>query len=350
NLTPEEVEAKLKEQLPHAVRLKVPSGSTVFTDQVRGEVKVDNANLDDSVLLKSDGYPTYHLANVVDDHVMGITHVIRGEEWLPSTPKHILLYQAFDWTPPVFAHLPNVLNDKRAKLSKRRDGEAVWLSTYQQQGYLPQAMVNFLALLGWHPKDNQELFTLGELEQAFTLERVQKAGAIFNLVKLNWFNAEYLKKLPLEKLDELLQPHYQELQATLGRQVPQTSALTALLRDRLTTPASVKEHAAWFFKSQPELSRELLIPKNSTAAKTLQALSLAQGVLEQLSTWSSDDLRNALEVLVRPGTFSRAELLWPVRVALTGERQSPDVFDVASALGRPEALARLKQAERLLTN
>src|SRR3989338_3439108 len=347
-LTPAEIATKLAAKLPHTVRLKVPASAIIFHDLIRGEVKFDHASIDDSILLKSDGYPTYHLANAVDDHLMEITHVIRGEEWLPSTPKHLLIYQGFGWTPPTFAHLPNVLNAKKAKLSKRRDGEAAWLSTYRQQGYLAHAIVNALALLGWHPQDNRELFSLTELEHIFSLERVQKAGAIFDLAKLDWFNSEYIRQIPPAELDRLLQPYYQELPASPGAG-GSTEQLTVLLQDRLTRLAAVREHAQWFFTPPEKSTVDIIVPKNSTAAKTLQALSSAYQALQRLTDWQATAIKNTLEVLVRPGTFSRADLLWPIRVALTGARQSADVFGVAGVLGQTETLKRLTQAQTWLT-
>ena len=350
NLKPEEIKAKLEAKLPYIVRLKIPAGQTIFNDLIRGQIKVDNTSLDDSVLLKSDGFPTYHLANVVDDHLMEITHVIRGEEWLPSTPKHLLIYQGFGWSTPEFAHLPNVLNEKKTKLSKRKDGEAVWVQTYQAQGYLPEAMVNYLAFLGWHPKDDREFFTLADLTKEFDLSRAQKAGAIFNLAKLNWLNSSYLRHLPVSELDNLLKPYYEEMCASYNQAPRDTGALTELMRDRLTTLASIKEHATWFFRPQVELNTEIIIPKNSTPEKTLHAIKSAHHVLQRLTSWTSQEIKDALEVLVRPGTFSRRDILWPVRLALTGEKESPDVFGVAWVLGQKETLTRLAQAESLLAD
>ncbi|HBH17231.1 MAG TPA: glutamate--tRNA ligase [Candidatus Veblenbacteria bacterium] len=350
NLKPEEIKAKLEAKLPYIVRLKIPAGQTIFNDLIRGQIKVDNTSLDDSVLLKSDGFPTYHLANVVDDHLMEITHVIRGEEWLPSTPKHLLIYQGFGWSTPEFAHLPNVLNEKKTKLSKRKDGEAVWVQTYQAQGYLPEAMVNYLAFLGWHPKDDREFFTLADLTKEFDLSRAQKAGAIFNLAKLNWLNSSYLRHLPVSELDNLLKPYYEEMCASYNQAPRDTGALTELMRDRLITLASIKEHASWFFRPQVELNTEIIIPKNSTPEKTLHAIKSAHHVLQRLTSWTSQEIKDALEVLVRPGTFSRRDILWPVRLALTGEKESPDVFGVAWVLGQKETLTRLAQAESLLAD
>ncbi len=352
-LSPDQVAAQLKQNLPHTVRLKVSEGATTFHDDIRGDITVPNADIDDQVLLKSDGFPTYHLACVVDDHLMAISHVIRGEEWLPSTPKHVLLYQAFGWQPTKYTHLPNVLNERKAKLSKRKDGEAVWVQTYERQGYLPQALLNFLALLGWHPKDDQELFTLDQLVKAFDLSRVQKAGAIFSRQKLDWFNAAYIKRLEPKKLDRELQPSYQSLDLYKASGVQDTTRLTAILQPRLVTLNEAADLGQWFFKPDAELNvpSTMLIPKNGSHEKTKAALEAVAGVLtDRVGEWEVEALRSAVEILVRPGTFSRGELLWPLRVTLTGEEQSPDVFEVAWALGRERSLTRLAQAQATLAN
>lgn len=348
-LSPTAVEQRLSAQEPHTIRLKVPEGTTIFTDVIRGQVSVANTEIDDQVLMKSDGFPTYHLANVADDHDMAISHVIRGEEWLPSTPKHVLLYQALNWEPPAWAHLPNVLNEKRAKLSKRKDGAAVWVNTYRELGYLPQALMNFLSLLGWHPADDRELFTLEDLTPAFSLDRVQKSGAIFSLEKLNWFNAEYIKKLNVDELDKLLQPAYSALATNYGRAVTGTSQLTAVLQTRISTLASIETQAAWFFKADVTAPAALLVPKNGTKERTQAALSEAQVILSKIGDWTPEEVQRSLEVLIRPGTFTRQEVLWPVRTALTGEQQSPDVFGVAWALGREECMKRLQGAQTSLS-
>lgn len=348
-LSPQAIEQRLKANEQHTIRLKVPEGTTTFTDNIRGEISVANSEIDDQVLMKSDGFPTYHLANIVDDHDMAISHVIRGEEWLPSTPKHVILYKALKWDAPIWAHLPNVLNEKRAKLSKRKDGAAVWVNTYREQGYLPQALLNFLVLLGWHPGGDQEIYTLGELTKIFQLEKVQKAGAIFNLTKLNWFNAEYIKKLGQSTLDGLLQPAYKKLAEQFGRSVNDTFALTSLLQTRITTLNISAEDAAWFFKSSVNASQELIIPKNGSIERTHEALSQTLVILSKIGDWNLNEVTRSLEVLIRPGTFTRQEVLWPARTALTGDKQSPDVFGVAWALGKEECLGRLQSALQLMT-
>lgn len=342
-LSNEEISSKLEKGEAHVLRLKVPVGITTVHDIIRGDVTVKNSEIDDQVLLKSDGFPTYHLANVVDDHLMQITHVIRGEEWLSSTPKHLMLYQAFGWQPPAYGHIPNVLNAARSKLSKRKDGEAVWVETYHKLGYLPQAMVNFLSLLGWHPQDDTEIFTLPELVSHFSLERVQKAGAIFDLTRLKWFNQHYIKALPVQALDLLLQPWYQEQTGTLKKPLSSVP-LTQVLQSRLTLLSDAVPLSAWFFAAKPSVTPELLIPNKGKLETTQRALELAQSTLSKVGEWTVMNIRTALMKCAEASGLSRQELLWPVRVAITGERESPDVADVAWALGKERTLERLTNA------
>ena len=327
----------------HVLRLKVPAGITTVHDIIRGDVTVQNSEIDDQVLLKSDGFPTYHLANVVDDHLMQITHVIRGEEWLSSTPKNLMLYQAFGWQPPTYAHIPNVLNAARSKLSKRKDGEAVWVETYHKLGYLPQALVNFLSLLGWHPQDDTEIFTLPELVSHFSLERVQKAVAIFDLTRLKWFNQHYIKALPVQALDLLLQPWYQKQNGAVKKPLSSVP-LTQVLQSRLTLLSDAVPLSAWFFAAKPSVTPELLIPNKGKLETTRRALELAQSTLSKVGEWTVMNIRAALMKYAEASGLSRQELLWPVRVAITGERESPDVADVAWALGKERTLERLTNA------
>jgi len=348
-LTADEIKKKLTNNEPYTIRLQIPEGTTTFTDLVRGLVSMENNTLDDQILLKSDGFPTYHLACVVDDHAMNISHVIRGEEWLPSTPKHLLLYKAFGWESPIFAHLPNVLNDKKAKLSKRRDGEIVWVQTYEKQGYLSEALANFLALLGWHPTDDRELFDLAQLINEFQLNRVQKGGAIFNRKKLDWFNAEYIKKMTLDELDIKLQPFYKLLVDELKVGLKDTKRLTTILQTRLILLSDVKTLATWFFLSHLQFDSSLLIPKDGSKEKTLATLTRASVLLSEVGEWNIIDIKALFDALVNAKEYTRMELLWPMRVALTGEKYSPDVFEVAWVLGQEETLVRLKKAVAMLS-
>lgn len=340
NLSSKEVEDNLKQEQSFVIRLKVPNGQTSFVDLVHGRVNVDNLTVDDQVLLKSDGFPTYHLANVVDDHLMAITHVIRGEEWLPSTAKHIILYHACNWDPPQWLHLPNVLNKNRAKLSKRKDGDGVWLSTYQKNGYLQGAMVNFLALLGWHPQDNQEIFSIDDLVKKFNINRVQKAGAIFDIQKLDWFNAQYIKMLSPIELDSRLKPFYMS-------DSEDTVKLSTILQTRINKLADAALQGNFYFTHKLNYPPLLLVPANGSLEKTISALEMGESILINQTDWTIDALKNSLMKLT-VGQFTKQELLWPIRIAITGEERSPDVFEVLWALGQSRSLKRINQAKELL--
>lgn len=337
----DEVEARLRDGLPYTVRLKVPlSGSLRFDDVIRGDITVMHEVIDDQVLLKSDGFPTYHLANVVDDHFMAITHVIRGEEWLPSTAKHVLLYEAFGWQPPVFAHLPLLLNADRSKLSKRQGDVAV--EDYRAKGFLPEALVNFVALLGWNPGDDRELFTLGELCDAFSLERVSKAGAVFDLEKLRWFNAQYLRTQPAERLLELCAPWLREAGIDIADSV-RTHTLLELLASYLTVPADIAAQLAPFAPGP-------VAPEDDEAKEALSAESayvVLRALLPRLMNvepWSAERIKEMInEVKSECGVKGKA-LFMPVRVALTGRAHGPELGMVAELIGRELCVRRLNDA------
>ncbi|HES58801.1 MAG TPA: glutamate--tRNA ligase, partial [Caldithrix sp.] len=251
----EEAKKRMKAE-PHVLRMKIPAGETVIVDDiVRGKVSFQTDVLDDQVLIKSDGFPTYHFANVVDDHLMRISHVIRGEEWLPSTPKHILLYKMFDWDMPVFAHLPLLLNADRSKLSKRQGDVAV--EDYRDKGILPQALVNFVALLGWNKGDDQEIFSLSELCEYFTLERVTKAGAVFDLDKLNWMNGQYIRQISEDEYIELGGNWLTKLDLDSG-DYQKNKLILLSIRNHLNRFDELTEAASIFFKDQLNYSEDAL--------------------------------------------------------------------------------------------
>ncbi|MBI5732269.1 MAG: glutamate--tRNA ligase, partial [Candidatus Magasanikbacteria bacterium] len=248
-LSAADCQKKIRDKVPYVIRLKVPKkGKTKFHDLIRGEVEFENKLIDDQIILKSDGFPTYHLANVVDDCLMKISHVIRGEEWLPSMPKHILLYQAFGWEPPRFAHLPLLLNPDKSKLSKRQGDVAV--EDYLKKGYLPEALLNFVALLGWNPGTEREIFNLKELVEIFDLARVQKAGAIFNLQKLDWLNAQFIKKKTLKELVKISLPFLKKagLIKKSGEEMEKIEKIAVLERARLNRLSDLPELAKFFFQ------------------------------------------------------------------------------------------------------
>ncbi|TSC80508.1 MAG: glutamyl/glutaminyl-tRNA synthetase [Candidatus Peregrinibacteria bacterium Gr01-1014_25] len=348
-LTPDEVVQKMQGGEPFVVRLNVPRDRAVtFTDRIRGEVSFQGRTIDDQVLLKSDGFPTYHLANVVDDHLMKIDLVLRGEEWLSSTPKHILLYEAFGWTPPEFGHLPLLLNADHSKLSKRQ-GDVSALS-YRDKGYLPEAVLNFLAVLGWNPGTTQDVFSLADLVAQFSLDRVQKAGAVFDLQKLDWLQGQWMRKLPEAVFTQRV------LDATAER-FPQAHSDGAfggralLIRDRITFFHEAPDMLAFFYE-EPHPPVELLAnAKQKVTAADLPAIvdvlaSLLDAIPEK--AWNAETLLASAKEQVAKGPWKLGQLLWPLRAALTGREYSPGAVEVAAALGRTVTLARLRNARQAL--
>ncbi len=324
----------------HVVRLRIPrDGTTSFTDQIYGQISVDNAEIDDQILLKSDGFPTYHLANVVDDHDMGVTHVIRAAEWLPSTPKHVYLYQAFGWRPPVFAHVPLILGPDKSKLSKRH-GAAAALE-YRNQGFVPEAVTNFIALLGWNPKDDTEVFSRQELISRFDLNKINKAGAVFNIEKLEWLNGSYLRSLPIDVVYEYAKPF-------LGTYVDQPTITDALelARERMRRLTELPDAISFFYDETLVYESELLIPKKETREQTLYALESVLGMLSDFPAdrYSVDELKKACEDHIARNELTNKLALWPLRVAVTGRAASPGVFEVMAVLGKGRVEQRVSDA------
>ncbi len=343
-----DVAALMAQGLPSVIRLRIPEeGTTSFDDAIRGAVSFENALVDDQVLMKSDGFPTYHLANVVDDHLMEISHVIRGEEWLPSTPKHMLLYRAFGWEPPIFAHLPLLLNADRSKLSKRQGDVAV--EDYKNKGYLPEAIVNFVALLGWNPTADREVYAKAELAAQFTLEKINKSGAVFNTEKLLWLNREYVKEMSAKELAAIAAPFY----AAQGISV--TPALlekaVVLEQRRVSTLAEFPEATAFLFTETLTYDAALLIAKKSTKEIARTRLEGLKIFFSELAGEVYDDAKTlegeTLAYIVSQG-WTNSESLWPLRVALTGRAASPGPFEVAWALGKERTLEQIDSALRAL--
>jgi glutamyl-tRNA synthetase len=321
------------------IRMKVPLlGEVAFRDEIRGEVRVGVSVIDDQVLLKSDGFPTYHLANVVDDHFMRISHVIRGEEWLPSTPKHLLLYDFFGWTPPIFAHLPLLLNPDRTKLSKRQGDVAV--EDFRANGFLRDALVNFVALLGWNTSDNTELFSLPDLIAAFSLERVGKAGAVFDIEKLRWFNEQYLRALPADALAALCAGHLAEA----GFDVTDTARLEAVCAavvSHLTTPSDIVAAARLFY--EPTVTVEEGAARDALAAPSAAlVLSTFARLAEAVSPWARDGVKECIKAVQKEAGVKGKELFMPIRVALTGSAHGPELPVIAELLGQAVCLSRVR--------
>ncbi len=346
SLPAEETAKRIVAGEKHVVRMKMPDdGETIFTDLIRGEVRFKNELIDDQVLIKSDGFPTYHFAVVVDDHLMNITHVVRGEEWISSTPKHLQLYTYFGWTAPEFAHLPLLLNPDKSKLSKRQGDVAV--ADYQHKGYLPEALLNFVAFLGWNPGDERELFSLPDLISEFKLEKVNKAGAVFNLEKLDWYNKQYLKKLPKQELVHKVKvffkgPLYGNL--LIGDNVWFAKVLD-LEWDRVKTLSELPDAVSFIFKL-PEFQKELLIWRKGNIEEVRQILPTLHDFLATLeeANWTKNILEQKIGEWIKINNFANGAVLWPLRVALSGQQNSPGPFDIAEVLGKTESLRRLTVA------
>jgi glutamyl-tRNA synthetase len=338
NLSPEEVKEKLNAGTPHVVRQKIPlMGDVKIHDLVRGEVLFNTRTLDDHVLVKSDGFPTYHLANIVDDHYMRISHVIRGEEWLPSAPRHVLLYEAFGWQPPVFAHLPLLLNPDRTKLSKRQGDVAV--EDYRDKGFLPDALVNFIALLGWNPGTEQEIFSLQELTDLFSFEHVHKAGAIFDTEKLKWMNAQYIKKLSLDDVTNACIPVLQSAGYPVDDRERVKRVIHAV-RTHLHSFADITEYAKPFFVNDvvPENDEAAAMVKDEKHKKVFSALLDA---MQSMDAVSEENFMPAMKQAGAAAGVKGKELYMPVRIALTGQQHGPELPLVASALGKEEVVRRI---------
>jgi glutamyl-tRNA synthetase len=352
NVTDEEINKNLKNNCKFTIRLKIPENETVeFEDMVRGKVSFNTNLLDDQVLLKSDGFPTYHLAVVVDDHEMGITHVIRGEEWLPSTPKHILLYKYFGWEIPKFAHLPLLLNEDRSKLSKRQGDVAV--EDYIKKGYLKEAIINFVALLGWNPGkgETQEIFTTEELIKKFDLANVHKGGAVFDIKKLDWMNSEWIKKLSIDELYQWSLEFWKEKDFYNSANIEKKSEeylkkVLAVERDRLSKLSEVGECNKFFF-SDIEYEKELLKWKEMSGDDIKKSLGKSLDILTNISDtdWT---LQKIEKTLLEAAGDKKGDLLWPLRASLTGEKKSPSPFEVAWVLGKEESIKRIQKAISLL--
>ncbi len=341
-LSTHEVEEKLRTGVPAVVRMKVPDGETVtVNDVIRGDVQFSTDLLDDQVLLKSDGFPTYHLANVVDDHLMGITHVIRGEEWLPSTPKHVLLYRSFGWDMPVFAHLPLLLNPDKSKLSKRQGDVAV--EEYRAKGFLPEALVNFVALLGWNPGTEQEIFSLQELVHAFSLERVGKAGAVFNIEKLNSINSIHLRSrgdaesLKLDMLKGIV-----EQRGWKGFPEAYLLAVIGLMKERVESAEDFAKDAVYFFEDPVTYDEQAR--RKSWKEGTPAHLRLVRENLSRLGAFDHNTVEETIRSTAASLSVGASHLIHPLRLALTGVSKGPGLFELMAVLGKETSLRRIDRA------
>lgn len=313
-------------------------GKATFHDVVYGDIEIDYDELDEGVLLKSDGFPTYNFANVVDDHLMKITHVVRGNEYISSTPKYNLIYEAFGWEPPVYVHVAQVMKDAQHKLSKR-NGDASFQDLVAK-GYLPEAILNYIALLGWNPGTEQEIFSLRELEQVFDEKRLNKSPAIFDIEKLKWMNGCYIRALDFEKFHHLAEKEYDTF---LTREVNR-KALSKVLQPRIETLKDIAAQAA-FIEELPVYNDELFVNKKMKTDVEIakQALKLAYPALEALSAWSNESIFECLKTVAVQNGLKNGQVLFPVRIALTGLETTPGgASEVAEVLGKEETLRRLK--------
>ncbi|NJN67322.1 MAG: glutamate--tRNA ligase [Chloroflexaceae bacterium] len=352
--TPEQVAEAEAQGKPYTVRLKVPlTGTTVFHDLIRGGecISVENDELYDVVLLKSSGMPVYHLAHLVDDHLMGITHVIRGEEWVPSMPYHVLLYRAFGWEPPLFAHVPNMLrHNGQGKLSKRKDDVAT--NRFWERGYLPEAMFNYLALQGWSYDDHTEIMSVHELIERFTLDRVQSSPARWNPDKLKDMNGIYIRSLSVVDLARSIAPYL--ARAGLIGSPPQAEdlayveQLTFLIRERLEELSEAPDLLVFFFREVEYADPLLLVQKKMDIPTTVRALRLAHERLQPLETWDEASVEGVLRALVEELGLKAGQLFGTIRVAITGRTIAPPLFETLTVLGRKRSLARIVRAAQVL--
>lgn len=347
-LSKEEIEANLKAGIPYVIRQKVPQyGKTTFHDEVFGDITVENAILDDNVLLKADGLPTYNFANVIDDHLMHITHIIRGSEYLSSTPKYNLLYEAFGWEIPKYIHVSPVMKDNGKKLSKR-EGDASY-EDFINKGYLKEAIVNYIALLGWAPGDEREKFTLAELVDAFDIKGISKSPAIFDEKKLAWLNGEYIRELTPEKFHEDALPYYK---GVITNPEIDLKAVSELLQPRCERLSDIPEQVD-FFDKLPEYDRELYTHKKmkTNPENSLEALKEVLPVLEGIDDWTKENIHDRLIELVQKLELKNGRILWPVRVAVSGKAFTPGGgVELAAILGKEETLKRIKKGIELLEN
>ncbi len=345
DLSKEEIEENLKNGLPFVIRQKMPlCGRTTYTDAVFGEIGCDNEELQDQILMKADGYPTYNFAHVVDDYLMGVTHVVRGSEYLTSTPKYALLYDAFGWERPTYVHLPLLMGRNEdgtiSKLSKRHG--AVSFQDLVMDGYLPEAILNYIALLGWCPKNSEEeFFTLHELEKGFSLDGISKSPAVFDFDKLLWFNGEYLKKLDFTDFVQRVTPYLPSLPENINRE-----KMLALVATRLSKLSEVAEKIA-FFSHLPSYSTELFLNKKNkvTLENAKPILNAALPVLEGVTDWSNDALFTALSALAEPLACKAGAIMWCVRIAVAGQSVTPGgATEIMEVIGKDETLRRLRLA------
>lgn len=377
SLGKEEIEANLATGKPFVIRQNNPrEGSTTFHDELYGDITVDNAELDDMILIKSDGYPTYNFANVVDDHTMAITHVVRGNEYLSSSPKYTRLYEAFGWEPPKYVHLPLVTDENHKKLAKR--GGSTSFEDLMEQGFLAEAVVNFIALLGWSPDDNREIFSLDQLIEAFDYRRISKSPAVYDVVKLRWMNGEYIKAMDEERFYEMAKPYLQRAltpevctedggkasdvwkgglsheEETVSRLFGETQLrkIAAMVKTRIEVFNDIEEMVD-FFRELPEYSAEMYAHKKmkTTKESSLEVLAEVLPLLERQEDYSNDGLYGMLARYVEEKGCKNGFVMWPIRTAVSGKQMTPaGATEIMEILGREETVRRIRKGMELLQN
>ena len=348
SLSIDEAKKKIDNGEEYVVRLKLPPNEDIkFEDLVRGTITINTEDIDDQVLLKSDGYPTYHMAVVVDDHLMGITHIVRGEEWLPSTPKHVYLYEVFGWEKPVYVHLPTVLNKERKKLSKRHGDVAV--EDFRKKGYLPEGLINYLALVGWSPEDNEEILTMEELIDKFSFERVSKTGGIFDKDKLDWVNGHHIRNYDLDKLTKLAIPYLKEAHLIDDKFVEERydwiKTMVETVKENLSNVSEIVDKVDIFFNNeiQPEDDEALSVLKQEHVPDLLNAF---KEELENIEEVDEEFAKTVMKKIQKGTGIKGKKLFMPTRVALTGNIHGPELISIIFLLGKQNIIDRIEYVKQ----
>jgi glutamyl-tRNA synthetase len=349
SISKEEGEKRAENGEPYVIRLKIPlDETTIFEDRLLGSIEWKNSDVNpDPILLKSDGFPTYHLANVVDDKLMGITHVLRAQEWLPSTPLHVILYRAFGWNPPEFCHLPMVMGQDGKKLSKRHGATSI--DEFRKQGYLPEALVNYVALLGASYEEGKDFYTLAELAERFSLDKLNKSPAVFDYKKLEWYNASYIRMKTNAELAELSLPFAREAGIFKGNDPDDTEKRVftdamALIKERAVSLAEIPQKTAYLFAEPPLPPAEEFFPKKAGLAQTIELLTLGKNLIPRLAEMNDEDAESFMKASSEKAGVKIGDLMMPMRVAVTGARVSPPFFGSVRLLGAEKSLGRVEKA------
>ena len=345
NLSKEEIEENLKNGVPYVIRQKIKEGKTTFHDEVYGSITVDNSEMEDQILIKSDGYPTYNFANVIDDHAMNITHVVRGNEYISSSPKYQRLYEAFGWEPPKYVHLPLITDENHKKLSKR-SGHASYEDLIEQ-GFLPEAVVNYLALLGWSPEDNREIFSLDELIKEFDYHKVNKSPSVFDIQKLKWMNGEYIKAMDNEKFYEKAMPYIKKV---ITKDLDLEKILD-MVKTRIETFPELMDMVD-FFEELPEYDVAMYTHKKmkTNSENSLEVLTELLPILEATDDYSVDGLHDTVFEYIGKKGCKNGQALWPLRTAVSGKQMTPaGAFEIMEVIGKEESISRIKKGIELLS-